>query len=115
MICSVSVLCLVCVDGDLVVLFIVLPPGSEPPALGDADRDGVVFLFEQVRADDLVHIPQGGIALGGDHQPLCAAVQPVADSGFEPLLAVGVVLALLLQILGKSIHKVCIPGTVAVA
>ena len=39
------ILRLVGMDADLVVLFVVLPPGREPPALGDAHGDGVVFPF----------------------------------------------------------------------
>ena len=88
---------------------------GETPALGDAHRDGVVFLLEQVGADDLVHVPQGGVILGGDHQPLGAAVQPVADAGLEAVFAVGVVFTFFGQILGKGIHKVRVTSAVAVA
>ena len=103
------------VDADLVVLFVVLPPRGEPAALGDAHGDGVVFLFEQVGADDLVHIPQGGVALGSDDKALGAAVQPVANAGLEPVLAVGVVLAFLREVLGERIHEVGVAGAIAVA
>ena len=109
------ILRLVGMDADLVVLLVVLPPGREPPALGDAHGDGVVFLFEQVGADDLVHVPQGGVALGSDDKALGATVQPVADAGFEAILAARIVLALLGQILGECVHKVGIAGAVAVA
>ena len=109
------ILRLVGMDADLVVLFVVLPPGREPPALGDAHGDGVVFLFEQVGADDLVHVPQGGVALGSDDKALGAAVQPVADAGLETVLTARIVLSLLGQILGECVHKVGIAGAVAVA
>ena len=92
-----------------------LPPGGKPAALGDAHRDGIVLFLEQVRADDLVHVPQGGVALGGDHKALGAPVQPVADAGLEAVLAAGVVLAFLGQILGKGIHQVGVASAVAVA
>ena len=103
------------VDAHLVVLLVVLPPGGKPAALGDAHRDGVVLFLEQVRADDLVHVPQGGVALGGDHKALGATVQPVADAGLEAVLAAGVVLAFLGQILGKGVHQVGVASAVAVA
>ena len=109
------ILRLVRVDADLVVLFVVLPPCGKAAALRDADGDGVVFLLEQVGADDLVHVAQGGVALGRDDKALGAAVQPVADAGFEAVLAVGVVFALLCEILGKGVHKVGVAGAVAVA
>ena len=83
--------------------------------LWDAHGDGVVFLFEQIRADDLIHIPQGGVALGRDDQTLGAAVQPVADAGLEAVLAVGVVLALLREVLGEGVHQIRVAGAVAVA
>ena len=109
------VLGLVGVNAHLIVLLVVLPPCSEAPALGDAHRDGVVFLLEQVGADDLVHVPEGGVALGRDDEALSAAVEAVADAGLEAVLALGVVLALLGQILGEGVHKVCVAGAVAVA
>ena len=104
-----------CVDAHLIVLFVVLPPCGEPSRLRDAHRDGVVFLLEQIGADDLVHVPQGGIALGCDHKALGAAVQPVADTGLEAVLAVGVVFAFFGQILGESVHQVCVAGAVTMA
>ena len=109
------ILRLVRVDADLVVLLVVLPPGREAAALGDAHGDGVVFLFEQIGADDLVHVPQSGVALGRDDQTLGAAVQPVADAGLEAVLAVGVVLALLREVLGEGVHQIRVAGAVAVA
>ena len=92
-----------------------LPPRGEAAALGDAHGDGVVFLFEQVSADDLVHIPQGGVALGRNDQPLGAAIQPVADAGLEAVFTVGVVLAFLREVLSERIHEVGVAGAVAVA
>ena len=109
------VLGLVGVDAHLVVLLVVLPPRGEPSALGDAHRDGVILFFEQVSADDLVHVPEGGVALGRDDEALSAAVEAVADAGLEAVLALRVVLALLGQILGEGVHKVCVAGAVAVA
>ena len=102
-------------DADLVVLFVVLPPCGEPPGLGNTHCDSVVLLLQQVGADDLVHVPQGGVVLGGDHQPLGAAVQPVADAGLEAVLTVGVVFTLLGQVLGKRVHQIGVAGAVAVA
>ena len=90
-------------------------PCGEPPGLRNAHRDGVVLLLQQVGADDLVHVPQGGVILGSDHQPFGAAVQPVADAGLEAVLTVGIVFALLGQVLGKGIHQIGVTGTVAVA
>ena len=81
------ILRLVGMDADLVVLFVVLPPGREPPALGDAHGDGVVFLFEQVGADDLVHVPQGGVALGSDDKasvPRSSRLQMPGLKRFSP-------------------------------
>ena len=112
---AVRVLRLMRVDADLIVLFVMFPPGGETPTLRDAYRDGVVFLPEQVGADDLVHIAQGGIAFGCDHKTFGAAVQPVADAGLEAVLAVGVVFTFLGKILGKGIHQIGIAGAVAVA
>ena len=63
----------------------------------------------------IYHVPQGGVALGGNHQPLGAAVQPVADAGLEAVFAVGVVFTFFGQILGKGIHKVRVTSAVAVA
>ena len=37
--------------------------------------------FHQVVADDGVHVAQGGVALGGQHQTFGAAVQPVTNAG----------------------------------
>ena len=112
---AVFVLRLMGVDAHLVVLFVVLPPCGETPALGDAHRDGIVLLLEQVGADDLVHVPQGGVALGSDDKALGATVQPVADAGLETVLTARIVLSLLGQILGECVHKVGIAGAVAVA
>ena len=58
---------------------------------------------------------RSGVALGRDDEALSAAVKAVADAGLEAVLALGVVLALLGQILGEGVHKVCVAGAVAVA
>ena len=79
------------------------------------DGNGQVLFLHPVIADDLVHIPQGCVFFRGNHKPLGAAVQPVADAGFEAILAARIVLALLGQILGECVHKVGIAGAVAVA
>ena len=103
------------VDAHLVVLFVVLPPRGEPSALGDAHGNGVVLFFEQVGADDLVHVPEGGVALGRDDEALGAPVEAVADAGLEAVLALRVVFAFLGQILGKCVHEIRVAGAVAVA
>ena len=103
------------VDAHLVVLFVVLPPRGESSALGDAHGNGVILFFEQVGADDLVHVPEGGVALGRNDEALGAPVEAVADAGLEAVLALRVVFAFLGQILGKCVHEIRVAGAVAVA
>ena len=86
-----------------------------PPAGGHAHRDGVVFFFQKILANDLVHIAQRGIAFGGDHKPLGAAIQSVADGGGKALFGGGVILALFGEIGGKLIHQIGIARAVRMA
>ena len=102
-------------DVHFVVLFIVLQPGDMPPGRGRADGDRQVLLFHEVFLDDAVEIPQGGIGLGGKDQPFGPAVQPVAERGRKAVFGVRIVFAFFLQISGKRVYQVGIPGAVAVA
>ena len=103
------------VDADLVGLLVMLPPGGEAAPRRDAHHDGVVFLFQPVGADDLVHVPQGGVVLGRDDQPLGAAVQPVAEGGDKAVFPAGDVFPLFGQVGGEGVHQIGVAGAVAVA
>ena len=103
------------VNAHLVAFFAVLQPGNMPPGRRGTDGNGQVLFLHPVIADDLVHIPQGRVFFRGNHKPLGAAVQPVADGGCKAVFSLGVIFAAGLQLGTKGIHQVGIAGAVAVA
>ena len=103
------------VDAHLVGFLAVLQPGHKAALRRRTYRDGQILLLHHVIADDGIQVTQRGVAFGGQHQPLGAAVQPVAQRRGKSLFCMGIILAFGLQIGRKGVHQIGVAGAVTVA